>query len=113
LTLDSLPWLVRSKGLIDIVGVFETLDHVRRPADLLRRIRDAARCILIVQHRAEHANRQHGFGFTEGLLDLLKKSLSPDSVIDLSKDLGGGTSFVWLLDFGTNGHPESGRREAS
>jgi hypothetical protein len=113
LTLDSLPWLVRSKGIIEIVGVFETLDHVRRPADLLRRIHYAARRILIVQHRAEHANRQHGFGFTEGLLDFLRDDLAPDSIMDLSKDFGGGTSFVWLLDFETNRQPDSNWREAS
>jgi len=99
MTLDSLQSWVDARGRLDVIGIFETLDHVRRPVELIRRIEPLTRCLVLVQHHARHANRQHGFGFMPEFESFLVRDLGVTSVVDLSISLGGGVSFVWILSF--------------
>lgn len=99
LSLDSLPSLVESRGLLDLISVFESLDHVRFPIELLHILCKSTQRLLIVQHQASKANRQHGFGFTGKFLDYLVGEVQPQQVTDLSSHFGNQVSFVWLLEF--------------
>lgn len=74
--------------LIDIIGVFNTLDHTRNPIDVLDKLTSIGRAVVIVNHDSYDAGRQHGFAFSENLIHYLRERYRALKVIDLAGELG-------------------------
>ncbi len=77
----------QTSGLIDIIGVFNTLDHTRNPMQVLDKLTTIGRSIVLVNHRATSAGRQHSFAFANNLASYLQNRYANLNVIDLSGEL--------------------------
>jgi hypothetical protein len=60
---------------VDLVGIFNWLDHVADPLKLLREIAPKSRGILLTGHLAIDAGFQHRFGLTNRTLSWLASQL--------------------------------------
>ena len=73
----------------DLIGIFNSLDHIMSPLELLRTCLELTDHVLIVTHHATHAGKQHLFAFGEGFADWLNTSLKDVSAEDLGDEVDG------------------------
>lgn len=72
---------------VDLLGIFNSLDHMNDPVGVLRKGLKIARHIIIVTHHAAHAGKQHQYAFDEKFAQWLNHNLSDVVVEDISNSV--------------------------
>ena len=72
----------------DIVGVFNSLDHLPHPLEILRKCLKIAPVVVISGHRPSHTKYQHGFAINSEVLKSLgrRNSFAVSDISDLIPD---------------------------
>lgn len=84
---------------LDLVGIFNSLDHTTAPLEVIRRSLELAKHVLIVTHHASHAGKQHLFAFGDNFSTWLNRVLEGISVEDLRRevDVEGHGDYSYIL----------------
>lgn len=68
----------------DLIGIFNFLDHITAPLEMIKRCLGASSNLLIITHRASHAGRQHLWAFSDRFPEWIRENFSYAEVYDLS-----------------------------
>jgi hypothetical protein len=84
---------------IDLLGIFNILDHTDCPMTVIHNALRLARHVIITTHHAAVAGKQHLFAFHESFPRWLESSLSGVSVIDLTAEMRalGHSDYSYIL----------------
>jgi hypothetical protein len=77
----------KSSSRIDLLGIFNSLDHVNFPILTIQNGLKLANNIIIVTHHARHAGKQHQFAFGEKFPDWLRTYLDDVNVEDITSSI--------------------------
>ena len=73
---------------VDLVGLFNVLDHTSEPLEVLKALFLRARAVLVVTHTAEQAGKQHLYAFADDFYVWLQSSLGV-TCEDLTAEISG------------------------
>jgi hypothetical protein len=71
LTIDE---AIRQHLKLDLIGIYNTLDHLGDPLSSLKKLLQVANHVLVINHAQPVISRQHLFVLQPGLLDYLRES---------------------------------------
>lgn len=84
----------------DLIGIFNIIDHTNAPLEVLRSSLRLARHVVVVNHHASTAGKQHLFAFHHSFPNWLASTLKGVTVEDLSpfvgREVAGGYNFVLI-----------------
>jgi hypothetical protein len=76
-------------SLFDLLGIFNSLDHMNFPILTIKNGLKIAKNIIVVTHHATHAGKQHRFAFGEKFPDWLRSNLGDVNVEDVTTSVLG------------------------
>lgn len=72
---------------VDLVGVFNILDHIDNPLHVLERLFEKTRFVIYVCHTVDRSGKQHKFAFTPKFYNWLQKKFPEKQFVDLAGDV--------------------------
>ena len=78
---------VRTNRRVDLLGIFNSLDHTSDPLGVVRKGLKLARHIVIVAHHASHAGKQHQYAFDDKFPQWLATVLEGVVVEDITNQV--------------------------
>ncbi len=94
LGVDALPFCdtvdaVQVNGRVDLLGIFNGLDHTQDPVQVIRDALRMARHVVIKTHHAEFSGKQHQYAFSEKFPQWLNNVLDKAVVQDITGEMIG------------------------
>lgn len=91
---DVLPFLdmvdsVQVNGKVDLLGLFNGLDHTNDPLQVIRDSLKIARHIVIATHHAKYSGKQHQYAFGEKFPQWLNTVLENAAIQDITPEMVG------------------------
>lgn len=74
---------------VDLLGIFNSLDHTKNPLQVIQHGLKLARHIVIATHHASHAGKQHQYAFGEKFPEWLATVLGGVTVEDITHEVIG------------------------
>jgi hypothetical protein len=74
---------------LDLIGIFNILDHTRSPLEVIRSSLQMAKAVLVVTHSAASAGKQHLYAFADSFPNWLNAELKDTVVEDLAPHIDG------------------------